>query len=387
LVTNVTLNHKQSQASFANNLRQSVPIRRIATPICRVIKNIKKKHQIDHSFQPFTSQLTKDAIAKSKNSTAVGPDGLTFLHLKYLGPKGIAYLTNLFNLSLAHADIPAVWKKAHIVPKPGKPANLSTSYRPISLLSPAVKILEGLLLPFATQSLPSTHTQHGCKPMHSTIMAPLPIVTNVAIGFNEKKPASQTVIVSLDISKAFDVVDHDLLLDKISMTTLHSNITRWMTAYHWGRTAVCLFQGATSPQFPCHLGVQQGSVLSPVLFNFFVSDCPELAHLHLSYADNFHLSETGPDVPELGRKLTQHLTQISKWAKDNKLEIAPAKSSVTVFTPSTREANCDLGVYLDGVLLPVDRKPKWLGLRSAISLLLLLILMVLSSVETKGYRL
>jgi hypothetical protein len=111
----------------------------------------------------------------------------------------------------------------------------------------------------------------------------------------------------------------------------------------------------------CHSGVPQGSVLSPVLFNFFVSDCPELAHLHLSYADDFHLSETGPDVPELGRKLTQHLTQISKWAKDNKLKIAPAKSVVTVFTPNTREANCDPGAYLDGVLLPVDRKPKWLG--------------------------
>jgi hypothetical protein len=59
------------------------------------------KHQLDCAFKPFTTQLTKDAIMKSLNSAAAGPDGLTSLHLKYLGPKGIAYLNYLFNLSLA----------------------------------------------------------------------------------------------------------------------------------------------------------------------------------------------------------------------------------------------------------------------------------------------
>ena len=197
--------------------------------------------------------------------------------------------------------------------------------------------------------------------MHSTITALLPIVTNIAIGFNQPKPASRTVMVSLDISKAFDAVDHDLLLGKISDSTLHSNVVRWMAAYLRGRTAVCLFQGATSSQFTCHSGVPQGSVLSPVLFNFFVSGCPELAHLSLSYADDFHLSVSGPDVLSLGRELTQCLSRISQWAKENKLVIAPEKSSVTVFTPNTREVNMDPCVYLDGVLLPVDRRPKWLG--------------------------
>jgi hypothetical protein len=67
--------------------------------------------------------------------------------------------------------------------------------------------------------------------MHSTITALFPVVTNITIGFNEPKPASRTAMVSLDISKAFDAVNHDLLLQKISNTTLHSNITRWMAAY------------------------------------------------------------------------------------------------------------------------------------------------------------
>jgi hypothetical protein len=67
--------------------------------------------------------------------------------------------------------------------------------------------------------------------MHSTITALLPVVAKVAIGFNEPKPASRTAMVSLDISKAFNAVNHNILLQKISDTTLHSNITRWMAAY------------------------------------------------------------------------------------------------------------------------------------------------------------
>jgi hypothetical protein len=62
----------------------------------RVNRNLKKKYQLDTTFKPFTDQLTKRAILMSLNSSAFGPDGLTSLHLKFLGPLGIAYLTSLF---------------------------------------------------------------------------------------------------------------------------------------------------------------------------------------------------------------------------------------------------------------------------------------------------
>jgi hypothetical protein len=218
----------------------------------RVMKNLKRAHHLDHSFKPFTDALTKRAIEQSSNSSAAGPDGLTMLHLKNLGKRGISYLTELFNLSVANADIPAVSKKAVIIPipKPGKAAGVSTSYRPISLLSPCVKVLERLLLPYLTASVPSSPTQHNYKAFHSTVTVLLPIVTNIAIGLNRDKPASRTALVA----KAFDAVDHDLLLEKITGTSLHSNVIRWLCAYLHGRTAVCLFQGAVSPALRCHSG-------------------------------------------------------------------------------------------------------------------------------------
>lgn len=136
------------------------------------MRKLKILHRLDHSFKPFTDEMTKVAIQKSSNSTALGPDRLTSLHLKFFGPLGISYLTRLYNLFFAHADIPTLWKQSNIVPipKPGKPAGLSTSYRPICLLSPCVKVLERLLVPFVTEASPSAPTQHGYKP---SIASPL----------------------------------------------------------------------------------------------------------------------------------------------------------------------------------------------------------------------
>jgi hypothetical protein len=87
--------------------------------------------------------MTYNAIAASKNSLATGPDGLTAIHLKNLGMQGIRYPTELFNLPVGGADIPAMWKAALIVPilKTGKPATEGSLYRPIPVLCPAVKVL------------------------------------------------------------------------------------------------------------------------------------------------------------------------------------------------------------------------------------------------------
>ena len=330
----------------------------------RVLKNLKRSHPLDQGFKPFTPALTKAAIEMSSNSSAVGPDGLSALHLKCLGTRGIAYLTELFNISVARADIPVVWKTANIIPipKPGKSPDQSTGYRPISLLSPCVKVLERLLLPYLTESLPSAPTQHGYKTKHSTVTACLPIVTNVAIGFNKDKPSSRTVMVALDISKAFDAVNHDLLLEKIAGTQLHSNIVRWLATYLRDRRAVCLFQGAVSRVCKCHSGVPQGSVISPVLFNFFVHDFPAYAEVNESYADDFNLSESGPCVDTLGRNLTEHLKYVTAWAMKNGLEISPSKSTVTLFTPDRHESNLHPQVFIEGTQLPLAKVVRFLGL-------------------------
>jgi hypothetical protein len=293
----------------------------------------------------------------------VGPDGLTALHLKHLGPKGISYLTSLYNLSMAGADLPAVWKTANIVPilKPGKNPNLSTSYRPISLLSPLVKVLERLLLPLMNDAVTLSDSQHGFLAGRLTTTALLPLSTAIALGFNQNKPPAQTAVVAIDISKAFDWVDHTLLIQKLADSTMHSNIVRWLSAYIRGRQAVCLFTFVRSKACNIKSGVPKGGILSPTLFNFFISHFPDHASIRPAYADDFYNAESSPDIPTLEGKLTNNLKHVSEWADAKNLKLAPDKCLLTLFTPWTHQTNVHPQISLNGSIIPLDKTPKYLG--------------------------
>jgi hypothetical protein len=115
-----------------------------------------------------------------------------------------------------------------------------------------------LLLPMPYQK---SSSQHGFAPKHFCTTALLPIVTRIAIGFNDPKPARHTAVCALDISKAFDSINHTLLIEQIGATSLHSNIVRWLSAYIRGRTARCTYNSALSQPMILRSGVPQGSVL------------------------------------------------------------------------------------------------------------------------------
>ena len=127
------------------------------------------------------------ALKQSSNSIDAGPDGLTMLHLKHLGPRGHAFLTQLFNLSLQSADIKSIWKRATLItiPKAGKSCHLGTSYRPVTFLCHSMKVLERLLLPAHEGSVRLADSQHGFRNMRSTPSALLPLTQKVAAGFNQ----------------------------------------------------------------------------------------------------------------------------------------------------------------------------------------------------------
>ena len=246
--------------------------------------------------------------------------------------------------------------------KPGKPIDEGTSYRPISLLAPAAKILERLILPFLNADLPTHSTQHGFRPQRSCTTALLPIAQRVVEGFNDKKPPRRTGLVAVDFSKAFHTVDVTPLLSKITTTNLNPCIKRWLAAYLRGRKARVQYEGATSPCRTLHAGVPQGSCISPVLFNYYVSYCPQSADITTSFADDFSLLESASSPAELETRLTAALDDIGAWADEAKLTVSSSKTTVTLFTSNPHEVNAhDPIVHLGQTRLPVDRAPKILG--------------------------
>ena len=208
----------------------------------------------------FTTDQVIKGISNCSNTKAFGPDKLSIFHLKNLGPKAIEYLTALFNDSVTTCRIPAIWKSsiAIPIPKPGKVSSLGTSYRPISLLCPAEKVMEALILTTVNSHLLPALDQHGFRPGHSTISALLQLTIDVATVFNQTKPPHRTICVAVDLTATFYTFNHNVLPSKIARSTLPEATCRWLSNYIRGRQSVTSCRYVKSKAKISHTDVAQG---------------------------------------------------------------------------------------------------------------------------------
>ena len=198
-------------------------------------------------------------------------------------------------------------------------------------------MLERLILPFLRASLPPDQSQHGFRGNHSTVSALLPLTTRVARGFNERKPAQRTGLLCVDLSKAFDSVSHHKLLSKVNNTDLHNNLKHWLVAYLRDRKVRCIYQGVASRWKKVKMGVPQGSVISPSLWNFFVSSFSSGAEVDESFADDFHAAESAVSPDDIAVALASAASNLSAQAEDIGLSLSAPKSTVTLFTPWVKQ--------------------------------------------------
>jgi hypothetical protein len=313
----------------------------------------------------FTEEQVQRSIKTSKNNNSTGPDNINIQHLKHLGPIAIKYLTDIYNLSIQQNKIPDSWKIAKIIPipKPNKDLNQGTSYRPISLLSPISKCFERLILNEIQEYLPKENHQHGFKKQHSTITLLNKLTDKIATGFNKKQPPERTVVVSLDMSKAFDTVNTHKLINKILHTNIPANFIKIIANYLKGRKAYTLFNGKTSIKQALKMGVPQGGVLSPALFNIYTSDIPDPpseTNLH-SFADDINTFSSHINTQTAQNNLQPYLNTLFEWTKENELTLNPDKSSSTLFTPDPAEYSTKLNLQINNITIPTVTNPKILG--------------------------
>ena len=204
-----------------------------------VSREIKRKSLT--SAVTFTTDQVSKGISSCSNTRAFGPDQPSIIHLKHLGSRGIEYLTALFNDSVTSSSrIPSIWKSSIVIPipTPGKDCSLRTSYWPISLLCPAAKVMEALLHPTINSHLLPSAGQHGFRPGRSTTSALLQLTSDIATGFNQRKPPHRAVCVDVDLTAEFDTVNHNVLLSKIVRSTLPEATCRWLSNYLRGRQSL-----------------------------------------------------------------------------------------------------------------------------------------------------
>ena len=199
------------------------------------------------------------------------------------------------------------------------------------------------------------------RPSRSTSTALLPLTHQVVAGFNQRCPPRRTVAMAVDFSQAFDTVNHTTLLRNLHTTTLPPNDIRWLFTYLRGRTASCSYNKMDSVKVILHQGVPQGSILSPLLFNHYVSTYPNSSEMCTSYADDFTACASDTKVDQAAATLAEHARDVTEWAQERSLLISARKSTVTLFTPQTQQSHVHPTVPLDGSPLPLERHPKILG--------------------------
>ena len=329
-------------------------------------KTLRKVHRKTNDPNIIiTEEETRKAIKKSKPSKAMGPDNISPIMLKHLGPNGIKYLTNIYNNSLKKSIIPTIWKTARVIPlpKPGKDISQGPSYRPISLLSPAAKIMEKLLEPKISASIPLANHQHGFRKGRSTNTALQEISSHITKGLNKLKPVDRTVLVAIDLSKAFDTVNHEILLNDITNLDLNHHLKRWLFAYLRGRQTFVEFRGKKSKYRKMRQGVPQGGVLSPLLFNLYMKNMPTPPESIkvITYADDTNILSSGTTIQPICERLNPYLNSLEDWFKSRNLQLSAPKSSATLFTTFSNEMSINLPIEINGEPVPTTTTPKILG--------------------------
>ena len=282
----------------------------------------------------FTTDLIMKAFKSCRNSRAFGPNKLSIFHLKHIGPRAIEYITTFFNFSATTCRIPAIWKSSLIIPMQ---EHLPRNFLPANLVN-----------------LPSRKSPG--------ISALLQLTTDVAVGFNERKPPDRTVCVAVDLSAAFDTVCHNNLLSKINRSQLPPATARWLSCYLRGRHAKTCFRGVKLTSRKVNPGVPQGSTLSPSLFSFYIADMPIPTEpvKWVCYADDLTVWASGVNIPDLEVSINNYL-EITAYLKYNSLLISAPKSSVTLLTPDTHQAKIHPRIFIENALLPLVKCPRILG--------------------------
>lgn len=317
-------------------------------------------------FKEISEEEVEKTFFSIKSSSA-GSDGIGVKMISLLIPYLTPYITFIINKALLSSKFPSEWKKADVVPIPktNDPSEFA-HYRPISILPTLSKILEKAMFQqlndfFILNSIiPST--QSGFRTQHGTVTALLHVCDDV---FRSLDSGNVTALVLLDYSKAFDTLDHSLLLTKLKYFGLHDSAMDLLNDYLTNRMQRVRLESTFSKYMSINQGVPQGSILGPLLFSIYTCDLGKSLRTCRShqYADDLQLYCSFPpsEINNAIRNINADLNAIVQVSNSHKLVLNGAKSKLLLFgMPESQIVNFSLTI--DGNILQPSSCEKNLGI-------------------------
>ena len=292
------------------------------------------------SFKSCSPNEVRKLLEKLDTKKSTGLDNLPSRMLKIAAGVLAPSLTFLFNQSISSGIVPTEWKLARVTPifKKGKRQDVN-NYRPISIIPAVAKVFERIIydqfFKYLNDNDLLVNCQSGFRSLHSTLTSLLEASNSWSVNIDN---GLINGVIFIDLKKAFDTIDHKILLRKLASYGIDHRALKWFDSYLSDRQQKCVVNGELSGARAVTCGVPQGSLIGPLLFLIYINDLPNCLSKALPrmYADDTSISIAASSLPELESALNTELTYLHEWLNVNKLSLNIAKTELMLIRSRQR---------------------------------------------------
>jgi hypothetical protein len=317
-------------------------------------------------LEPTDAVEVLNCILGLKNTKSVGVDDIRVIALKRVAGIVAPGIATLINLCFNTGVFPDPLKIAKIIPiyKGKGSCNEMSNYRPISLLPLLSKVFERLIYSRLYQYFEKYNlladAQDAYRKGRSTELTLLDVKEHILTQMQKKN-----IVVGLfcDFSKAFDTVNHRILLDKLSVYGIRGPALHLLTSYLNRRQQCVAIKDSTSRLLSIERGVPQGSILGPLLFLVYINDLVRIDStlFYKIFADDSNSFFSGRSVSAIQPHIQSFVCELTTWCRSNALIVNPSKTKLVIFRPKNKKLDQDLAIVMDGYDLEVVDEAKFLG--------------------------